>query len=142
MIVADRNDSTASIMTSVPPRFLERCAARVRRDGRKSGQGRFLGRIWWRPALHIVRLKDIRAGGEKWILPHGQLALNLVPEYGPAYIYSVRDFSAGPKNQIAFKAQTALGVWLKNGAKRATQIRVDSNVRDESPTPRRSAASS
>ena len=44
--------------------------------------------------------------------------------------------AAGAKNQIAFKAQTRLwGYDLKNGREdELTQIRVDSNVRDESPT--------
>jgi hypothetical protein len=51
-------------------------------------------------------------------LPHGQLALNLIPGYWvPSYIYSEEgDFSAGVKNKLAFKAQTRIwGYDLKKG---------------------------
>src|SRR5581483_7535599 len=64
--------------------------------------------------------------------------LNLIPGYWvPAFIYSEEgDFSAGAKNQLAFKAQTRIwGYDLRKDGEsdELTNIRVDS-VKDDSPT--------
>jgi len=106
-----------------------------------AGRGRFLGRIWVEDQdFNIVRLNGTysRAARNTYFFHMDSWRLNLVPGYWvPSYIYSEEgDFSAGVKNQLAFKAQTRIwGYDLKKGgeADELTQIRVDS-VKDESPT--------
>ncbi len=108
---------------------------------KRSGKGRFLGRIWVEDqGYNIVRLN-----GTYYPAPRNAMffhmdswRLNLIPGYWvPSFIYSEEgDFSAGAKNKLAFKAQTRIwGYDLKKGGKddELTQIRVDS-VTDESPT--------
>jgi hypothetical protein len=107
----------------------------------KSGRGRFLGRIWIEDqGYNIVRLNGTysQASRNTYFFHMDSWRLNLIPGYWvPAFIYSEEgDFSAGVKNQLAFKAQTRIwGYDLKKGGKddELTQIRVDA-VKDESPT--------
>src|SRR5579863_6582094 len=107
----------------------------------KSGRGRFLGRIWIEDqGFNIVRLNGTysQASRNTYFFHMDSWRLNLIPGYWvPAFIYSEEgDFSAGVKNQLAFKAQTRIwGYDLKKGGKddELTQIRVDS-VKDESAT--------
>ena len=107
----------------------------------KSGNGRFLGRLWVEDqGFNIVRLN-----GTYYPAPRNSLffhmdswRLNLIPGYWvPAFIYSEEgDFSAGAKNKLAFKAQTRIwGYDLKKGGDtdELTNIRVDS-VQDSSST--------
>src|SRR4029077_18575115 len=109
---------------------------------KNAGRGRFLGRIWVEDRdFNIVRLNGTFAPPPRsgYFFHMDSWRLNLVPEYWvPVYIYNEEgDFGAGAKNKIAFKAQTRLwGYSLKNGGgeEELTQIRVDSNVKDESPT--------
>src|SRR5579863_1333771 len=104
----------------------------------KSGRGRFLGRIWIEDqGFNIVRLNGTysQASRNTYFFHMDSWRLNLIPGYWvPAFIYSEEgDFSAGVKNQLAFKAQTRIwGYDLKKGGKddELTQIRVDS-VKDE-----------
>jgi hypothetical protein len=103
-----------------------------------SGRGRFLGRLWVEDQDYNI----VRLNGTYTAAPHNTFffhmdswRLNLVPGYWvPAYIYSEEgDFSAGAKNELAFKAQTRIwGYDLKKETKddELTQIRVDS-VKDE-----------
>ena len=108
---------------------------------KKSGVGRFLGRIWVEDqGFNIVRLNGTYypAPRNSDFFHMDSWRLNLIPGYWvPSFIYSEEgDFSAGAKNRIAFKAQTRIwGYDLKKGAKgdELTQIRVDS-VTDETPT--------
>jgi len=108
---------------------------------KKSGTGRFLGRIWVEDqGFNIVRLNGTYypAPRNSDFFHMDSWRLNLIPGYWvPSFIYSEEgDFSAGAKNRIAFKAQTRIwGYDLKKGAKddELTQIRVDS-VTDETPT--------
>jgi Peptidase family M48 len=105
----------------------------------KSGHGRFLGRIWVEDQdFNIVRLNGTYspAARNTFFFHMDSWRLNLIPGYWvPAFIYSEEgDFSAGVKNQLAFKAQTRIwGYDLKKGSKddELTQIRVDS-VQDSS----------
>jgi Peptidase family M48 len=107
----------------------------------KSGQGRFLGRIWVEDQdYNIVRLNGTYAPRPRnaYFFHMDSWRLNLVPGYWvPAFIYSEEgDFSAGVKNQMAFKAQTRIwGYDLKKDGQsdELTNIRVDS-VQDDSPT--------
>jgi hypothetical protein len=107
----------------------------------KSGQGRFLGRLWVEDKdFNIVRLNGTYypAAHNSYFFHMDSWRLNLIPGYWvPAYIYSEEgDFSAGAKNKQAFKAQTRIwGYDLKKGGKddELTQIRVDA-VKDDSPT--------
>ena len=107
----------------------------------KSGQGRFLGRIWVEDQdYNIVRLNGTYAPRPRnaYFFHMDSWRLNLVPGYWvPAFIYSEEgDFSAGAKNQLAFKAQTRIwGYDLKKDGQsdELTNIRVDS-VQDDSPT--------
>ena len=106
-----------------------------------SGRGRFLGRVWVEDQeFNIVRLNGTYAPAPRnsYFFHMDSWRLNLIPGYWvPAYIYSEeRDFSAGVKNKMAFKAQTRIwGYDLKKEGKddELTQIRVDS-VKDESAT--------
>ncbi len=107
----------------------------------KSGQGRFLGRIWVEDQdYNIVRLNGTYAPRPRnaFFFHMDSWRLNLIPGYWvPAFIYSEEgDFSAGVKNQMAFKAQTRIWGYdlKKDGASdELTNIRVDS-VQDDSPT--------
>ena len=107
----------------------------------KSGQGRFLGRIWVEDQdYNIVRLNGTYAPRPRnaYFFHMDSWRLNLIPGYWvPAFIYSEEgDFSAGVKNQMAFKAQTRIWGYdlKKDGASdELTNIRVDS-VQDDSPT--------
>jgi hypothetical protein len=106
-----------------------------------AGRGRFLGRIWVEDQdFSIVRLNGTYAPRPRnaYFFHMDSWRLNLVPGYWvPAYIYSEEgDFSAGAKNQIAFKAQTRLWAYnVKSGKEdELTQVLVDSTVKDESPT--------
>ncbi len=106
---------------------------------RDAGRGRFLGRVWVEDQDYSI----VRLNGTYTAAPHNTYffhmdswRLNLIPGYWvPAYIYSEEgDFSAGTKNQMAFKAQTRIwGYDLKkeSSSDELTQIRVDS-VKDES----------
>src|SRR5438445_5920066 len=106
-----------------------------------SGNGRFLGRIWVEDQdYNIVRLNGTYAPRPRnaYFFHMDSWRLNLVPGYWvPTYIYSEEgDFSAGAKNQMAFKAQTRIwGYDLKKDGQsdELTNIRVDS-VQDDSPT--------
>ena len=108
---------------------------------KKSGRGRFLGRVWVEDQdFNIVRLNGTYAPAPRnsYFFHMDSWRLNLIPGYWvPSYIYSEEgDFSAGAKNKIAFKAQTRIwGYDLKKSDKddELTQIRVDS-VKDDSPT--------
>lgn len=108
---------------------------------KKSGVGRFLGRIWVEDqGFNIVRLNGTYypAPRNSEFFHMDSWRLNLIPGYWvPSFIYSEEgDFSAGAKNRLAFKAQTRIwGYDLKRGSKddELTQIRVDS-VTDESAT--------
>ncbi len=107
---------------------------------KKSGRGRFLGRVWVEDQdFNIVRLNGTYAPAPRnsYFFHMDSWRLNLIPGYWvPSYIYSEEgDFSAGAKNKIAFKAQTRIwGYDLKKSDKddELTQIRVDS-VKDDSP---------
>jgi len=146
MIVADRNDFDRQHydFRYAHREFLGdvRCLVFDVTPRKNAGKGRFLGRIWVEDQdFNIVRLNGTFAPRPRsgYFFHMDSWRLNLVPEYWvPAYIYSEEgNFNAGAKNQIAFKAQTRLwGYNLKSGREEEelTQIRVDSNVRDESPT--------
>src|ERR1700751_1184889 len=106
----------------------------------KSGLGRFLGRVWVEDQdYNIVRLNGTYAPRPRnaFFFHMDSWRLNLIPGYWvPAFIYSEEgDFSAGAKNQIAFKAQSRIwGYDLKKDGQsdELTNIRVDS-VQDSSP---------
>jgi len=107
----------------------------------KSGNGRFLGRLWVEDqGFNIVRLNGTYypAPRNSYFFHMDSWRLNLIPGYWvPAFIYSEEgDFSAGAKNKLAFKAQTRIwGYDLKKGGDtdELTNIRVDS-VQDSSAT--------
>ena len=106
-----------------------------------TGKGRFLGRIWVEDRdFNIVRLNGTYAPRPRngYFFHMDSWRLNLVPGYWvPAYIYSEEgDFRSGAKNNIAFRAQSRLwGYNVKSGKEdELTQVRVDSTVKDESPT--------
>src|ERR1700746_3757484 len=107
----------------------------------KSGLGRFLGRVWVEDQdYNIVRLTRTYAPRPRtsFFFHMDSWRLNLIPGYWvPSFIYSEEgDFSAGAKNQMAFKAQTRIwGYDLKKDGQsdELTNIRVDS-VQDDSPT--------
>ncbi|HXJ85608.1 MAG TPA: M48 family metalloprotease [Candidatus Binatia bacterium] len=107
----------------------------------KSGNGRFLGRIWVEDqGFNIVRLNGTYYPSPRnsYFFHMDSWRLNLIPGYWvPAFIYSEEgDFSAGAKNKMAFKAQTRIwGYDLKKGGDtdELTNIRVDS-VQDTSAT--------
>src|SRR6267378_829087 len=106
---------------------------------KNSGRGRFLGRLWVEDQdFNIVRLNGTYAPAPKnsYFFHMDSWRLNLIPGYWvPSFIYSEEgDFSAGAKNQLAFKAQTRIwGYDLKKDGQsdELTHIRVDS-VQDDS----------
>ncbi len=145
MIFADRNDFDRQHydFRYVRREFLGdvRCLVFDVTPKPKSGQGRFLGRIWIEDQdYNIVRLNGTYAPRPRnaYFFHMDSWRLNLIPGYWvPAFIYSEEgDFSAGVKNQMAFKAQTRIWGYdlKKDGASdELTNIRVDS-VQDDSPT--------
>jgi len=145
MIFADRNDFDRQHydFRYVRREFLGdvRCLVFDVTPKPKSGQGRFLGRIWIEDQdYNIVRLNGTYAPRPRnaYFFHMDSWRLNLIPGYWvPAFIYSEEgDFSAGVKNQMAFKAQTRIwGYDLKKDGQsdELTNIRVDS-VQDDSPT--------
>jgi hypothetical protein len=144
MIFADRNDFDRQHydFRYVRREFLGdvRCLVFDVTPKPKSGQGRFLGRIWVEDQdYNIVRLNGTYAPRPRnaYFFHMDSWRLNLIPGYWvPAFIYSEEgDFSAGAKNQLAFKAQTRIwGYDLKKDGQsdELTNIRVDS-VQDDSP---------
>jgi len=145
MIFADRNDFDRQHydFRYVRREFLGdvRCLVFDVTPKPKSGQGRFLGRIWIEDQdYNIVRLNGTYAPRPRnaYFFHMDSWRLNLIPGYWvPAFIYSEEgDFSAGAKNALAFKAQTRIWGYdlKKDGASdELTNIRVDS-VQDDSPT--------
>jgi hypothetical protein len=145
MIFADRNDFDRQHydFRYVRREFLGdvRCLVFDVTPKPKSGQGRFLGRIWVEDQdYNIVRLNGTYAPRPRnaFFFHMDSWRLNLIPGYWvPAFIYSEEgDFSAGAKNTLAFKAQTRIwGYDLKKDGQsdELTNIRVDS-VQDDSPT--------
>jgi hypothetical protein len=145
MVYADRTDFDRSHydFRYVRREFLGdiRCLVFDVTPKKDSGKGRFLGRIWVEDQQYnIVRLNGTYypAPRNSYFFHMDSWRLNLIPGYWvPSFIYSEEgDFSAGAKNQLAFKAQTRIwGYDLKRGGKddELTQIRVDS-VTDETPT--------
>ncbi len=145
MVFADRNDFDRQHydFRYVRREFLGdvRCLVFDVTPKPKSGQGRFLGRIWIEDQdYNIVRLNGTYAPRPRnaYFFHMDSWRLNLIPGYWvPAFIYSEEgDFSAGVKNQMAFKAQTRIwGYDLKKDLQsdELTNIRVDS-VQDDSPT--------
>ncbi len=145
MVFADRNDFDRQHydFRYVRREFLGdvRCLVFDVTPKPKSGQGRFLGRIWVEDQdYNIVRLNGTYAPRPRnaFFFHMDSWRLNLIPGYWvPAFIYSEEgDFSAGVKNQMAFKAQTRIWGYdlKKDGASdELTNIRVDS-VQDDSPT--------
>src|SRR6201987_696381 len=145
MIFADRNDFDRQHydFRYVRREFLGdvRCLVFDVTPKPKSGLGRFLGRVWVGDQdYNIVRLNGTYAPRPRnaFFFHMDSWRLNLIPGYWvPSFIYSEEgDFSAGAKNQIAFKAQTR--IWGYNVRKdgqsdELTNIRVDS-VQDDSPT--------
>src|ERR1700746_843635 len=144
MIFADRNDFDRQHydFRYVRREFLGdvRCLVFDVTPKPKSGQGRFLGRIWVEDQdYNIVRLNGTYAPRPRnaYFFHMDSWRLNLIPGYWvPAFIYSEEgDFSAGAKNQLAFKAQTRIwGYDLRKDGQsdELTNIRVDS-VQDDSP---------
>jgi len=144
MIFADRNDFDRQHYDFRYARreFLGdvRCLVFDVTPKKSAGRGRFLGRVWVEDQdFNIVRLNGTYAHPARntYYFHMDSWRLNLVPGYWlPAYIYSEEgDFTAGAKNQIAFKAQTRIwGYNLKMGTanEELTSIRVDS-VKDETP---------
>ena len=145
MIFADRNDFDREHydFRYVRREFLGevRCLVFDVTPKNGSGQGRFLGRIWVEDQdYNIVRLNGTYAPQPRnaYFFHMDSWRLNLIPGYWiPACIYSEEgDFSAGSKNQLAFKAQTRIwGYDLKKDGQsdELTNIRVDS-VEDLSAT--------
>jgi len=145
MIFADRNDFDRQHydFRYVRREFLGdvRCLVFDVTPKPKSGQGRFLGRVWVEDQdYNIVRLNGTYAPRPRnaYFFHMDSWRLNLIPGYWvPAFIYSEEgDFSAGAKNALAFKAQTRIWGYdlKKDGASdELTNIRVDS-VQDDSPT--------
>jgi len=145
MIFADRNDFDRQHydFRYVRREFLGdvRCLVFDVTPKPKSGQGRFLGRVWVEDQdYNIVRLNGTYAPRPRnaYFFHMDSWRLNLIPGYWvPAFIYSEEgDFSAGAKNALAFKAQTRIWGYdlKKDGASdELTNIRVDS-VQDDSAT--------
>ena len=145
MIFADRNDFDRQHYDFhyVRREFLGdvRCLVFDVTPKPKSGQGRFLGRVWVEDQdYNIVRLNGTYAPRPRnaYFFHMDSWRLNLIPGYWvPAFIYSEEgDFSAGAKNTLAFKEQTRIwGYDLKKDGQsdELTNIRVDS-VQDDSPT--------
>jgi len=145
MIFADRNDFDRQHyeFRYVRREFLGdvRCLVFDVTPKKGTGNGRFLGRVWIEDQdYNIVRLNGTYAPRPRnsFFFHMDSWRLNLIPGYWvPAFIYSEEgDFSAGAKNQLAFKAQTRIwGYDLKKDGQsdELTNIRVDS-VQDNSPT--------
>jgi hypothetical protein len=145
MIFADRNDFDRQHydFRYIRREFLGevRCLVFDVTPKKGSGQGRFLGRIWVEDQdYNIVRLNGTYAPQPRnaYFFHMDSWRMNLIPGYWiPACIYSEEgDFSAGAKNQLAFRAQTRIWGYdlRKDGQSDAlTNIRVDS-VEDDSPT--------
>ncbi len=145
MIFADRNDFDRQHydFRYVRREFLGdvRCLVFDVTPKKGTGNGRFLGRVWVEDQdYNIVRLNGTYAPRPRnsFFFHMDSWRLNLIPGYWvPAFIYSEEgDFSAGAKNQLAFKAQTRIwGYDLKRDGQsdELTNIRVDS-VQDNSPT--------
>jgi len=143
MIFADRNDFDRQHydFRYVRREFLGdvRCLVFDVTPKKGSGNGRFLGRVWIEDQdYNIVRLNGTYAPRPRnsFFFHMDSWRLNLIPGYWvPAFIYSEEgDFSAGAKNQLAFKAQTRIwGYDLKKDGQsdELTHIRVDS-VQDDS----------
>src|SRR5580704_14473492 len=143
MIFADRNDFDRQHydFRYVRREFLGdvRCLVFDVTPKPKSGQGRFLGRIWVEDQdYNIVRLNGTYAPRPRnaYFFHMDSWRLNLIPGYWvPAYIYSEEgDFSYGAKDKMAFKAQSRIwGYDLKKDVKadELSSIRVDS-VKDDS----------
>jgi len=143
MIFADRNDFDRQHydFRYVRREFLGdvRCLVFDVTPKKGSGNGRFLGRVWIEDQdYNIVRLNGTYAPWPRnsFFFHMDSWRLNLIPGYWvPAFIYSEEgDFSAGAKNQLAFKAQTRIwGYDLKKDGQsdELTHIRVDS-VQDDS----------
>jgi hypothetical protein len=146
MIFADRNDfDRAHYDFKYVHREFQgdvRCIVVDVTPKKGSGKGRFLGRIWVEDQdFNIVRLNGTYAPRPRnaQFFHMDSWRLNLIPGYWvPAYIYSEEgDFSSGMKDKMAFKAQTRIwGYDLKKNGREdeLTQVRVDSTIKDESPT--------
>jgi hypothetical protein len=144
MVFADRNDFDRKHydFRYVRREFLGdvRCLVFDVTPQKKTGKGRFLGRIWVEDQdFNIVRLNGTYAPAPRngYFFHMDSWRLNLIPGYWvPAFIYSEEgDFSYGAKNEMAFKAQTRLwGYNLRKNDKEdeLTQVVVDSTVKDES----------
>ena len=108
---------------------------------KKSGDGRFQGRIWIEDQdFNIVRVNGTYVPRPKnaYFFHLDSWRMNLVPGYWvPSEIYSEEgDFSSGSKDKVAFKAQTRIwGYDLKSSNKQdeLTQLVLDSSVKDETP---------
>jgi hypothetical protein len=107
----------------------------------KTGDGRFVGRIWVEDqGYNIVRLNGTYSnnGNGKYYFHFDSWRLNLQPNlWLPAYVYSEEsDMRYGIGRATSFKAQTRLwGYNLKHGAHQSelTQLTVDSpDVQDQS----------
>jgi hypothetical protein len=149
MIFADRNDFDRETykFKFAHREFLGdvRCLVFEVTPKKRTGNGRFHGRIWIEDQQYnIVRLNGIYgpAPQNRYFFHMDSWRLNLVPNYWvPTYIYSEEgDSSAGASNTIAFKAQTRLwGYDLPRAGKEEeyTDIVLDSNdsmVKDQSPS--------
>jgi len=108
---------------------------------KKTGDGRFIGRIWVEDqAYNIVRLNGTYSnnGNGKYYFHFDSWRLNLQPGlWLPAYVYSEEsDMHYGVGRATSFKAQTRLwGYNLKHASHESelTQLRVDSpDVQDQS----------
>src|SRR5215471_5232325 len=144
MIFADRNDFDRQHydFRYVRREFLGdvRCLVFDVTPKPKSGQGRFLGRVWVEDQdYNIVRLNGTYAPRPRnaYFFHMDSWRLNLIPGYWvPSYIYSEEgDFSYGAKDRMAFKAQTRIwGYDLKKSDKsdELTQISVEDTVKDVS----------
>jgi peptidase M48-like protein len=107
----------------------------------RSGNGRFLGRIWVEDQNdNIVRLNGFYEPHPRnaYFFHFDSWRVNLIPGYWvPAYIYSEEgDSSESLNDKITFKAETRLwGYDLKKGVQNSelTEVVVDSTVKDESP---------
>jgi len=145
MVFVDRDDfdRTHYDFSYVRREFLGdvRCIVFDVTPKKKSGDGRFQGRIWVEDQdYNIVRANGTYVPRPKnaYFFHLDSWRLNLVPGYWvPSAIYSEEgDFSSGSKDKVAFKAQTRIwGYDLKNNNKQdeLTQLTVDA-VKDETPT--------
>ena len=146
MVFADRDDFNRATynFTYVHREFLGdvRCIVFDVTPKPKTGKGRFQGRIWVEDQdFNIVRLNGtyVPRPDNSYFFHMDSWRVNAVPGYWvPAYVYSEEgDFSMGSKDKFAFKAQTRIwGYNVRAGMKQdeMTQVLVDSNVVDNSPT--------